>query len=120
MATSGPDAPGISTTIRQAPLHIFTGHKDEGYALDWSPITAGRLLSGMRNQTSSLLSSYITCQFLLIPAEKCCTLQVIARVPYTCGSQHKEGSGRLRRCLTWATQLVLRIYRYIRNPSSLY
>nr|AAN40972.1 WD40 [Syntrichia ruralis] len=46
MATSGPDAPGQPSTVRQAPLHIFTGHKDEGYALDWSPITAGRLLSG--------------------------------------------------------------------------
>uniref|UniRef100_A0A7I4AC55 Glutamate-rich WD repeat-containing protein 1 n=1 Tax=Physcomitrium patens TaxID=3218 RepID=A0A7I4AC55_PHYPA len=46
MATSGPDPSGAPTTVRQAPLHIFTGHKDEGYALDWSPITAGRLLSG--------------------------------------------------------------------------
>ncbi|KAG0618694.1 hypothetical protein M758_4G085700 [Ceratodon purpureus] len=46
MASSGPDAPGVPNTVRQAPLHIFTGHKDEGYALDWSPITAGRLLSG--------------------------------------------------------------------------
>jgi ribosome assembly protein RRB1 len=41
-----PDGPGLRTTVRQAPLQIFTGHKDEGFALDWSPITAGRLLSG--------------------------------------------------------------------------
>ena len=46
METSGPDAPGQPSTVRQAPLYIFTGHKDEGYALDWSPVTAGRLLSG--------------------------------------------------------------------------
>ena len=48
MATSGPDAPGVKqATVRQAPLQIFSGHKDEGYALDWSPVTAGRLLSGI-------------------------------------------------------------------------
>lgn len=46
METSGPDAPGQPSTVRQAPLYIFNGHKDEGYSLDWSPITAGRLLSG--------------------------------------------------------------------------
>jgi ribosome assembly protein RRB1 len=48
MASSGPDAPGVKqATVRQAPLQIFSGHKDEGYALDWSPVTAGRLLSGI-------------------------------------------------------------------------
>jgi ribosome assembly protein RRB1 len=40
------DGPGPRTTVHQAPLQIFTGHKDEGFALDWSPVTAGRLLSG--------------------------------------------------------------------------
>lgn len=29
----------------QAPLFKF-GHKDEGFALDWSPLVTGRLLSG--------------------------------------------------------------------------
>lgn len=25
----------------------FSGHKDEGYAIDWSPVIPGRLVSGM-------------------------------------------------------------------------
>lgn len=37
---------GGSTVFNQAPLVKFTGHKDEGYALDWSPFVAGRLVSG--------------------------------------------------------------------------
>mmetsp|Transcript_37278 Transcript_37278/g.64052 ORF Transcript_37278/g.64052 Transcript_37278/m.64052 type:complete len:452 (-) Transcript_37278:8-1363(-) len=28
------------------PLQTFTGHPDEGYALDWSPVSEGRLLTG--------------------------------------------------------------------------
>eukprot|EP01133_Synstelium_polycarpum_P011519 gene11519-13438_t len=30
----------------QSPIHVVTSHKDEGYALDWSPTTVGRLASG--------------------------------------------------------------------------
>ncbi|XP_047330732.1 protein HEAT STRESS TOLERANT DWD 1-like [Impatiens glandulifera] len=30
----------------QAPLVNFGGHKEEGYALDWSPLVPGRLVSG--------------------------------------------------------------------------
>lgn len=36
---------GDSTALNQAPLHKF-GHKDEGYAIDWSPLVPGRLISG--------------------------------------------------------------------------
>eukprot|EP00899_Mesostigma_viride_P024649 jgi/Mesvir1/5369/Mv15450-RA.2 len=32
--------------LRQAPLQIFTGHSTEGFALDWSPVTTGRLVTG--------------------------------------------------------------------------
>ncbi|CAH8389262.1 unnamed protein product [Eruca vesicaria subsp. sativa] len=42
--TEGKD--GTSPILNQAPLVNFSGHKDEGYAIDWSPATAGRLLSG--------------------------------------------------------------------------
>ncbi|KAL3830234.1 hypothetical protein ACJIZ3_019036 [Penstemon smallii] len=35
-----------SNVLNQAPLMKFNGHKDEGYALDWSPLVAGRLLTG--------------------------------------------------------------------------
>jgi ribosome assembly protein RRB1 len=45
MSGGVPDGPGPRTTVHQA-LQIFMGHKDEGFALDWSPVTAGRLLSG--------------------------------------------------------------------------
>ena len=31
---------------RVAPRHAFTGHRDEGYALDWSPVVEGRLVTG--------------------------------------------------------------------------
>ncbi|KAK9109831.1 hypothetical protein Sjap_017891 [Stephania japonica] len=37
---------GGSTLLSRAPLIKFGGHKDEGYALDWSPLVSGRLLSG--------------------------------------------------------------------------
>lgn len=39
------DASIVST---QTPLVKFTGHKDEGYAIDWSPLVPGRLVSGMK------------------------------------------------------------------------
>ncbi|KAF2531620.1 hypothetical protein F2Q70_00029145 [Brassica cretica] len=42
--TEGKD--GTSPILNRAPLVNFSGHKDEGYAIDWSPATAGRLLSG--------------------------------------------------------------------------
>eukprot|EP00917_Polyrhabdina_sp_WS-2016_P031112 GHVP01066349.1.p1 GENE.GHVP01066349.1~~GHVP01066349.1.p1 ORF type:complete len:499 (+),score=102.72 GHVP01066349.1:990-2486(+) len=31
------------------PLHIFGGHKDEGYAMDWNPHAEGRFLTGGRD-----------------------------------------------------------------------
>lgn len=37
---------GESSVFNQAPLMKFK-HKDEGYAIDWSPLVPGRLLSGM-------------------------------------------------------------------------
>lgn len=39
-------SPGDSSVFNQAPLTLFK-HKDEGYALDWSPLVPGRLLSGI-------------------------------------------------------------------------
>jgi ribosome assembly protein RRB1 len=38
-------AQGASSVFNQAPLMKFK-HKDEGYALDWSPLVPGRLVSG--------------------------------------------------------------------------
>ncbi|XP_075491669.1 protein HEAT STRESS TOLERANT DWD 1-like [Primulina tabacum] len=37
---------GESTVSNQSPLVKFGGHKDEGYAIDWSPLVPGRLVSG--------------------------------------------------------------------------
>ncbi|KAI6679616.1 hypothetical protein NL676_033497 [Syzygium grande] len=37
---------GASSVFNQAPLMKFGGHKDEGYAIDWSPLVPGRLVSG--------------------------------------------------------------------------
>ena len=36
----------IAAPTRVMPKQVFTGHKDEGYALDWSPVIEGRLASG--------------------------------------------------------------------------
>lgn len=35
-----------TTVSNQTPLVKFTGHKDEGYAIDWSSLVPGRLVSG--------------------------------------------------------------------------
>lgn len=35
-----------SSVFNQAPLVNFRGHKDEGYAIDWSPVVVGRLVTG--------------------------------------------------------------------------
>ncbi|KAG9448234.1 hypothetical protein H6P81_014362 [Aristolochia fimbriata] len=37
---------GSSTAVSQAPLLKFGGHKDEGHAIDWSPVSLGKLVSG--------------------------------------------------------------------------
>lgn len=37
---------GGSAMLNQAPLVKFGGHKDEGFAIDWSPLVPGRLVSG--------------------------------------------------------------------------
>ncbi|KAJ4841009.1 hypothetical protein Tsubulata_018710 [Turnera subulata] len=37
---------GADSVINQAPIIKFGGHKDEGYAIDWSPRVTGRLVSG--------------------------------------------------------------------------
>uniref|UniRef100_K3X1A2 Glutamate-rich WD repeat-containing protein 1 n=1 Tax=Globisporangium ultimum (strain ATCC 200006 / CBS 805.95 / DAOM BR144) TaxID=431595 RepID=K3X1A2_GLOUD len=31
---------------KQAPLYTFNGHADEGFAMDWSPVQAGKLVTG--------------------------------------------------------------------------
>ncbi|XP_042499940.1 protein HEAT STRESS TOLERANT DWD 1 [Macadamia integrifolia] len=37
---------GASNVFTQAPLLKFGGHKEEGFAIDWSPLVPGRLVSG--------------------------------------------------------------------------
>ncbi|KAJ6817488.1 glutamate-rich WD repeat-containing protein 1 [Iris pallida] len=37
---------GGNSIHNQAPIMKFGGHKDEGYAIDWSPVVPGRLVSG--------------------------------------------------------------------------
>lgn len=60
-------AQGASSVFNQAPLMKFK-HKDEGYALDWSPLVLGRLVSGTVRQyfclcfspTGTLIASCLT------------------------------------------------------------
>ena len=35
-----------SAARRVAPAHAFSGHRDEGYAVDWSEAAEGRLVTG--------------------------------------------------------------------------
>lgn len=55
---------GLNNVYRQAPLHIFTGHKDEGFALDWSSVTPGRLLSGIYSTNKALHFKVKTLNFV--------------------------------------------------------
>jgi len=52
---------GASSVFNQAPLVKFGGHKDEGYALDWSPLVPGRLVSGNGNTSSYEIYFLIYC-----------------------------------------------------------
>ncbi|WVZ54623.1 hypothetical protein U9M48_005390 [Paspalum notatum var. saurae] len=46
-AESGIPAPNEDDIIhKHTPVKVFSGHKDEGYAIDWSLLVAGRLVSG--------------------------------------------------------------------------
>ena len=48
LADSGPVAHKEDDIIHNhVPVKVFSGHKDEGYAIDWSPLVTGRLVSGM-------------------------------------------------------------------------
>ncbi|KAJ1295536.1 hypothetical protein BS78_01G231900 [Paspalum vaginatum] len=47
LAESGAPSPDEGDIIhRHLPVKVFSGHKNEGYAIDWSPLVAGRLVSG--------------------------------------------------------------------------
>jgi ribosome assembly protein RRB1 len=55
LADSGPVAHKEEDIIHNhVPLKVFSGHKDEGYAIDWSPHVTGRLVSGMKYTYSIL------------------------------------------------------------------
>jgi ribosome assembly protein RRB1 len=48
LAESGASAPKEDDIIhKHLPMKVFSGHKDEGYAIDWSPLVTGRLVSGL-------------------------------------------------------------------------
>ncbi|KAL9266063.1 HEAT STRESS TOLERANT DWD 1-like protein [Drosera capensis] len=46
---------GTPSAFNQAPLAVFI-HKDEGYAIDWSPVVPGRLLSGSKGLEGTSLA----------------------------------------------------------------
>jgi len=51
LADSGPVAHKEDDKIHNhVPVKVFSGHKDEGYAIDWSPLVTGRLVTGDCNK----------------------------------------------------------------------
>ena len=48
LAESGTAAPKEDDIIhKHLPVKVFSGHKAEGYAIGWSPLVTGRLVSGV-------------------------------------------------------------------------
>lgn len=60
--TSGLDSLEISTmpnhqpVVEKKPMFSFSGHQTEGFAMDWSPTVAGRLVTGSCNKNIHLWS----------------------------------------------------------------
>jgi hypothetical protein len=68
LAESGTDARNEGDIIhKHLPLKVFSGHKDEGYAIDWSPLVTGRLVSGVFPTISI---------FFYFSAKKCLCIQL--------------------------------------------
>lgn len=42
----GLDRPSVVKSDEMRPAYTFTGHATEGFAIDWSPVKAGRLITG--------------------------------------------------------------------------
>lgn len=40
------EAPSARAALHETPLYTFSGHQAEGFALDWSPVLPGRLVTG--------------------------------------------------------------------------
>jgi ribosome assembly protein RRB1 len=67
--------PRPPASVKQCdPLFTFEGHKDEGFAMDWSSTEAGRLLTGdcakgihVWNPTQGGILSYFTLSYLTLP-----------------------------------------------------
>lgn len=47
---------GAPSIFSHSPLVKFSGHKDEGYSIDWSPVVPGRLVSGTVSYLFGLIS----------------------------------------------------------------
>ena len=68
---AGKPATGISN--KMPPIHTFAGHPDEGYGMDWSPVSAGSLLTGD-------CKKYI---YLWNPSDASASNWTVDKVPFT-------------------------------------
>lgn len=66
---------GGNSIHRLSPIVKFGGHKDEGYAIDWSPIVPGRLVSGTSNACQNLCGYFI----LGFPFNVCFSSTIVAQ-----------------------------------------
>lgn len=83
---------GASSVLNQAPLIKF-GHKDEGYAIDWSPLVTGRLLSGTEINIFIIYIYFSLSWSVVIGTNKDVMvywLKGTARIIFICGNLHLQ------------------------------
>jgi hypothetical protein len=75
---------GAGSLLASRPLQSFKGHRDEGFALDWSNVSQGSLVTG---DNTGVIHNW--------------TVRGLKR-----GRKEAEGRGRSRRLMSWLITYV--------------